>query len=129
MMKKIILLTLSAVLLGLLLYRLTQRAEPMMTQANNVVLVDGQQIIQINVSDTAYLPTQTIAAANLPSMLQLNSKNNYGCTRTLMVSELNHRVMLPITGVSQIDLGTHQTGDELNGVCGMGMYRFSIKFQ
>jgi hypothetical protein len=36
--------------------------------------------------------------------------------------------MLPATGETVIDAGTPKNGDTLQGVCGMGMYSFVVKF-
>lgn len=128
MIKKVALILVSIALLAALVCQLTQHTRAP-AQSNNVSIVDGQQVVKITVSESAYLPSQTLASADLPTVLQFDSEGNYGCTRTLIIESLNFQKTLPITGVAKIDLGKPNVNQKVDGVCGMGMARFTVKFQ
>ena len=130
-MKKSTSIVLSTFLLAAIAYRLVaSNGSASLTQGSspNVQLNAGAQHIQIDVQNTAYSPSTTIAAANLPSTLTLSRQNTYGCTRTTLTHALQFNQLLSETGETTVDLGTHQAGEEIEGVCGMGMYHFKIKF-
>ena len=98
-------------------------------QSANVSMNRDVQAIQISATPTAYEPNITIARANMPSVIQLNSQNNYGCTRELRIPAFNVQATLPNTGQEQIKLSAQAKGSVLDAVCSMGMYRFSIRFE
>lgn len=128
MIKKLVLIFISIVLLLALVYQLTQHTRAP-AQSKNVQVLGGQQVVRISVTNNAYVPSQTVASANLPTIVQFESEENYGCTRTVIIDSLNIQEILPITGIAKIDLGKPKVSEEIAGVCGMGMARFTVKFQ
>lgn len=94
--------------------------------ADNVSIVDGKQIIQISAKG-GYQPRQSIAKAGLPTILRMNTNGTFDCSASVRIPSLNISKFLPQSGVTDIDLGLAQSGT-LQGMCGMGMYRFEIEF-
>ncbi|MCX6753970.1 MAG: cupredoxin domain-containing protein [Candidatus Nomurabacteria bacterium] len=94
---------------------------------NNVSIVDGKQIIEIQAKG-GYTPRKSIAKAGIPTILRMNTKGTFDCSSSIRIPSMNLFKSLPQSGVTDIDLGTQSAGT-LNGSCGMGMYPFEIDFQ
>jgi len=94
---------------------------------NNVSIVDGKQIIEINAKG-GYTPRKSIAKAGVPTILRFNTKGTFDCSSSIRIPSMNIFKNLPQSGTTDIDLGTNKTGT-LGGSCGMGMYPFEIEFQ
>ncbi len=97
------------------------------TNVNNVSVVDGKQIIEINAKG-GYTPRKSFAKSGIPTILRFNTKGTFDCSSSVRIPSMNISKILPQSGVTDIDLGTQKTGT-LNGSCGMGMYPFEIEFQ
>jgi plastocyanin domain-containing protein len=95
--------------------------------ANNVSIVDGKQIIEIQAKG-GYTPRKSIAKAGIPTILRMNTKGTFDCSSSIRIPSMNLFKSLPQSGVTDIDLGTQKAG-VVNGSCGMGMYPFEIDFQ
>mgnify|MGYP000994352080 CR=1 FL=1 len=93
----------------------------------NSVIKDGIQYITIT-AQSGYSPKMSTAKAGIPTKLVVKTNGNYDCSSSLVIRSLNYRNMLPNTGETTIDAGTPKAGDSLQGVCGMGMYNFLVKF-
>ena len=93
----------------------------------NSVIKDGVQYITIT-AQSGYSPRMSTAKAGIPTKLVVKTNGNYDCSSSLVIRSLNYRNMLPNTGETTIDAGTPKAGDSLQGVCGMGMYNFLVKF-
>ncbi len=94
--------------------------------ANNVSIVDGKQIIQINARG-GYQPRKSTAKANMPTVIRFNTLNTFDCSSSVRIPGMNIFKMLPQNGSTDIDIGIQKSG-KLNGSCGMGMYQFEIQF-
>ncbi|MEK7091555.1 MAG: cupredoxin domain-containing protein [Patescibacteria group bacterium] len=95
--------------------------------ANNVTIVDGRQIIEIQAKG-GYQPRVSVAKAGLPTILRFKTKGTFDCSTAVRIPSLNLDKNLPLTGETDLDLGQPKVG-VLAGTCGMGMYPFSIDFQ
>lgn len=95
--------------------------------SNNSVIKDGVQYVTITARG-GYQPRSSIAKAGIPTKLIMKTNGTYDCSSSLIIRSLNYRGLLPSTGETTIDAGTPKAGDVLKGVCGMGMYSFSITF-
>ena len=95
--------------------------------ANNVTVVDGKQIITINVRG-GYSPKVSVAKAGLPTTIRFKTNNTFDCSSAVRIPSLSVSKSLPSTGETDIDLGTQGVGT-LKGSCSMGMYNFSVKFE
>src|SRR5574343_377778 len=100
------------------------------TQSNNidnVSIIDGKQVISINVRG-GYQPRKSIAKANIPSMIRFNTNGTFDCSISVRIPSIGFSKILPQTGSTGIDIGTQNPG-LLKGSCGMGMYNFEIEFK
>jgi plastocyanin domain-containing protein len=95
--------------------------------ANNVSIVDGKQIIEIQAKG-GYTPRKSIAKAGIPTVLRFNTNGTFDCSSSVRIPSMNIFKSLPQSGSTDIDLNIQSAGT-LNGSCGMGMYPFEITFQ
>ena len=95
--------------------------------ANNVSVIDGKQIVEINAKG-GYQPRKSIAKAGIPTIIRFNTKGTFDCSSSVRIPSLNLSKALPQSGSTDIDIGTGQLGT-LQGSCGMGMYPFEIEFR
>ncbi len=95
-------------------------------QENNVSIVDGKQIVVIDVRG-GYQPQKSIAKAGIPTVIRFNTANTFDCSSSIRIPSMKITKVLPSSGSTDIDIGINQKGP-LAGSCGMGMYRFSIEF-
>jgi plastocyanin domain-containing protein len=94
---------------------------------NNVSIVAGKQIIEIRAKG-GYLPVHSVAKADMPTTLRVNTSGTFDCSSSIRIPSLNISRNLPMSGVTDIDLGVPKIG-MFYGTCGMGMYPFDIKFE
>jgi len=94
---------------------------------NNVSVVDGKQIISIRARG-GYAPRKTVAQAGIPTILKVDASGTVDCSSAIRIPSLNITKNLPLSGTTDINLGTPAVGT-LQGMCAMGMYSFRIDFQ
>ena len=95
--------------------------------ANNVSIVDGKQIIEINAKG-GYQPRKSIAKAGIPTVLRFNTSGTFDCSSSVRIPSMGISKSLPQTGSTDIDVGTQKVAT-LQGTCGMGMHPFEVEFQ
>lgn len=95
--------------------------------AENVSIVDGKQIIEIDVKG-GYSPGKSVAKAGVPTIIRFKTNGTFDCSSFIRIPSLNISQALPQTGSTDVSVGSQQAG-VLNGTCGMGMYRFSVEFK
>ncbi len=95
--------------------------------AQNVEIRDGIQYITVNAKG-GYSPKVSSAKAGIPTKLIVKTDGTYDCSASLVIRSVGFQKILAQTGEEIIDLGTPQAGQPLQGLCGMGMYSFQIKF-
>lgn len=98
------------------------------SQPNNTSITDGKQVVTINAKG-GYSPKQTVAQADTPTILRMETKGTFDCSSTLNIPSLNYQKNLPATGVTEIEIPPQKAGSTIEGLCGMGMYRFEIAFK
>lgn len=94
---------------------------------NNVTVVDGKQIIEIDAKG-GYLPRKSVAKAGVPTVIRFNTANTFDCSSSIRIPSMDISKILPSSGSTDIDVGTPSAGP-LKGSCGMGMYPFEVEFQ
>src|SRR3989339_336003 len=87
---------------------------------NNVTIENGIQIVEINARG-GYLPRKSVAKAGVPTVLRFNTDGTFDCSSSVRIPSLNISRNLPISGLTDIELGDSKLGT-LQGSCGMGMY-------
>ena len=93
----------------------------------NSEIKDGVQYITITAKG-GYTPRVSVATSGIPTKLIIKTNSTYDCSAALVINSLNFRKMLTNTGETIVDAGTPKSGDVIQGICAMGMYNFSIKF-
>jgi len=95
--------------------------------AQNVTVVDGKQIIEIEARG-GYSPRKSTAKAGTSTILRFKTSGTFDCSSSIRIPSLNISKILPQSGTTDIDIGSQNLG-VLQGSCGMGMYPFEIDFQ
>lgn len=92
---------------------------------SNVSIVDGTQIITLSAKG-GYQPRTSVAQAGLPTILRVTTNGTFDCSSALRIPSLRVSENLPMSGTTDIKLGTLTAGT-ISGNCGMGMYPFEIQ--
>jgi len=85
------------------------------------------QIIDLTAKG-GFTPNVITAKANVNTILNVITNKTFDCSSSIQIPKLNISKNLPLTGTTQIALGSYNAGEEVNGTCLMGMYSFKIKF-
>lgn len=96
-------------------------------QADNVKIIDGKQIIEIQARG-GYNPKMSTVKSGIPTIIRFVTNNTFDCSASIRIPSLGVSKMLPSVGNTDVDVGSPQIG-LLQGSCGMGMYRFAVNFQ
>lgn len=96
-------------------------------QGNNVTMVGDKQIIVVRAKG-GYGPRKSVAKAGIPTILRVDTNGTFDCSSIVRIPSMSIFKNLPQTGSTEIDLGSPKVG-VLQGICGMGMYRFEIDFE
>lgn len=94
---------------------------------NNVSIVDGVQIIEINAKG-GYQPRRSTAKAGVPTIIRFETTGTFDCSSSVRIPSMNISKILPQSGSTDIEIGS-PTATVLQGTCGMGMYPFEVDFQ
>ena len=94
---------------------------------NNVSVADGKQIIEIDAKG-GYSPSVTVAKANIPTVIKVKTQGTFDCSSALVIQSIGYRANLPPSGKTLIEVPPQEAGSTLRGMCAMGMYNFSVKF-
>ncbi|MEI8174355.1 MAG: hypothetical protein WCG28_00200 [bacterium] len=93
----------------------------------NVEIKNGIQYVTISAKG-GYSPRISNAKSGIPTKLIMETNGAYDCSSSLVIRSINYQQVLPQTGKTEIDLGIKKAGEKMEGICGMGMYNFSINF-
>lgn len=100
-------------------------AEP---SRDNVAVENGTQIIEISAKG-GYSPRKTVAKADMPTTLRVQTRGTFDCSSALVVPSVGYREYLPQSGTTDIPLPPQKAGAVVEGLCSMGMYSFSVTFE
>jgi plastocyanin domain-containing protein len=112
---------------ALALTRKSNDTSSVVSNANNVSIVDGKQIVEISAKG-GYQPRKSIAKAGIPTIIRFDTKGTFDCSSSVRIPSMNISKNLPQTGSTDIDVGSQEV-TTLQGTCGMGMYSFEIEFK
>jgi plastocyanin domain-containing protein len=93
----------------------------------SIITENGKQVLLMN-ARVGYTPNSFNAKAGTDSILRISTNNTFDCSSSVVIPALNISKTLPTTGTTDIALGTQKAGTTISGSCGMGMYKFKIKF-
>lgn len=120
----------SLALIGGTLYFVTNRSASTGTgevaQPQNVEIRDGMQYVTVTAKG-GYSPKVTQIKSGIPTKLVVKTDGTYDCSASLVVRSIGFQKTLQSSGEEEIDLGTPKSGEDVQGVCGMGMYSFQIE--
>ncbi len=100
---------------------------PGVASVDNVSVENGTQIVKITAKGR-YTPTLTEASANIPTTLRIETNGTFDCTSILRIPSIGYQQNLPPTGATDIELPPQKSGAIVQGVCAMGMYNFTVRF-
>lgn len=98
------------------------------TTVNNVTETDGTQVIAISAKG-GYSPKLSTAKADIKTILKMQTTGTFDCSSSLNIPVLHYQKNLPATGVTEIEIPPQKAGTTIEGLCGMGMYKFDIAFK
>jgi plastocyanin domain-containing protein len=114
--------------LGIMFFNSAKPRESQETNPpRNVEMRNGVQYVTITARG-GYVPRASVAKANVPTKLIVKTNGTYDCSAALVIRSIGYQKILPQNGEEVIDLGVPQSGI-LRGVCGMGMYGFTVDFK
>jgi len=98
------------------------------TAPTNVSIVGENQIIEISAKG-GYSPQNTTAKAGTPTTLKIKTSGTFDCSSALSIPKLGYQIILPPSGETVVDVPPQAAGSTLKGLCSMGMYSFTIRFE
>ena len=93
----------------------------------SVEVKNGVQYVTVLASG-GYFPKKATARAGLPTKLVMKTNGTYDCSASLVINSIGFKKILPQNGETEIDIGLPKAGEPLQGICGMGMYNFTVEF-
>jgi len=126
----IILSVVIVIIAGALLVLATADLQPSNAERNggNVTYENDRQIIEITAKG-GFSPSNTVAKADMPTILRINTNATFDCSVALVIPALNYSTLLPTTGTTEIEVPSQEPGKTITGLCSMGMYSFTVKFE
>ena len=97
------------------------------TSITNVSTRDGKQYIDITAKG-GYSPRNTVASANVPTILKIDTHGTFDCSSAVRIPSLNYSKNLPSSGTTEVEIPPQKPGTKIQGLCAMGMYSFSVMF-
>jgi uncharacterized protein len=104
----------------------TSTGDEQSSQTQNVEIRGGVQYVTISAKG-GYLPRMSEIRAGIPTKLIVKTEGTYDCSASLVVRSAGFQKILQSTGEEIVDLGTPKSGEQIQGVCGMGMYNFQLE--
>lgn len=98
------------------------------TTPTNVSIVGGSQTIEISAKG-GYSPQSTTAKAGTPTTLKIKTSGTFDCSSALSIPKLGYQTILSPSGETVVDVPPQKAGTVLTGLCSMGMYSFTIRFE
>lgn len=95
--------------------------------ANNVTMQNGTQVVTITAKG-GYRPRVTEAKAGIPTVFKVVTNNTYDCSSAFTIPALRYRKNLPPSGETLVTIPAQAAGSTIEGLCSMGMYNFTVRF-
>jgi plastocyanin domain-containing protein len=93
----------------------------------NVSSVAGKQTIEIRAKG-GFSPRNVTAMADMATTLKIKTSGTFDCSSSLTIPKLGYQANLPPSGETVIEVPPQKAGSTLTGLCSMGMYSFTIRF-
>jgi sulfite exporter TauE/SafE len=85
--------------------------------------------LTLNALTSGYEPQTLYASAGVPVKLTVVTNNTRSCAIAFVIPDLNYETLLPVTGVTAIDIPAQSPGKVMAFTCSMGMYTGQIVFK
>lgn len=131
MWKKITILLSTIISLGLIWLSIsvnTDGSPGLQTGPNVLREENGVQYIRI-LARAGYSPKQITAKANMPTVLEIETKGTYDCSAALTIPKLDYQKFLPANGITKIEVSKSLATGSFDILCSMGMYSSEINFE
>jgi sulfite exporter TauE/SafE len=83
----------------------------------------------LNAQNDGYNPQTLYASAGVPLKLNVVTNNTRSCAIAFVIPELNYETLLPVSGLTTIDIPAQSEGKVMAFTCSMGMYTGEIVFK
>jgi len=83
----------------------------------------------LNAQNDGYNPQTLYASAGVPLKLNVVTNNTRSCAIAFVIPELNYETLLPVSGLTTIDIPAQSAGKVMAFTCSMGMYTGEIVFK
>ena len=83
----------------------------------------------LNAQNDGYNPQTLYASAGVPLKLNVVTNNTRSCAIAFVIPELNYETLLPVSGLTTIDIPAQSEGKVIAFTCSMGMYTGEIVFK
>lgn len=93
---------------------------------SNIEIRDGVQYVTVSARG-GYVPRTSVIQPDIPTKLIVKTDGTYDCSASLVIRDVDFQKILEPNGEEIIDLGIPKSGGSIQGVCGMGMYSFTIE--
>ncbi len=103
-----------------------ERADP--PRVASATTEDGVQYVDI-VARGGYTPRTTQAVAGTSTIIRLHTEGTYDCSSAVVIPALGFEAVLGPNGVREVPVPADKAHGTLEGLCSMGMYRFSVVFE
>jgi plastocyanin domain-containing protein len=98
------------------------------TTRTNVSVGGGSQTIEISAKG-GFSPRDVTAKADTATTLKIKTSGTFDCSSSLTIPKLGYQTNLPPSGETVVDVPPQKAGSTLTGLCSMGMYSFTIRFE
>ena len=98
------------------------------TTRTNVSIVGGSQTIEISAKG-GYSPQSTPAKPGPRTSRKIKTSETFDCSSALSIPKLGYQTILSPSGETVVDVPPQKAGTVLTGLCSMGMYSFTIRFE
>jgi plastocyanin domain-containing protein len=119
----IVSITISLALIGGTLYAVSGGE---VAQTQNIEIRDGVQYVTVSARG-GYFPRVSQIQPGIPTKLVVKTSGTYDCSASLVIRSAGFEKVLQPTGEEVIDLGVLKPDENVQGVCGMGMYNFQLR--
>lgn len=99
------------------------------TESKEIPETTGEEQIIAVTARNGYTPSKSTAKANTPTILRVQAKGTYDCSAALMIPAIGYKEILSPNSTTDIQIPPQKPGTVLQGLCSMGMYRFTIQFK
>lgn len=89
---------------------------------------DGDKQSVAILAKDGFSPSVVNLKSDKPTTLKISTKNTIDCSNTLVISSLNIRKDLPLSGDTEVTIPAQTAGSKVTATCSMGHYFLELNF-